>query len=201
METVWRYLQERKLKRHRRTEDFAHPARDPEPENPNYPGGHAFASRSEWLQQVALRHLFSYLVRLVTLMHRLPQAEPRHYRELASWLRAAADSEFKVLEDFHAALEALDRRRGLALPQRKFIKSLMKAAEGADALAVQSDKEIETEIPKAVVAMIARALHELFGKHMYGITATLASLVLNREITETQAREYIGRRKGLGKRI
>ena len=132
---------------------------------------------------------------MVTLALSLPApATPgfveQFYRQEAADQRAQAKIWSSKID------ELIEDQAGYEVKREKIVSHLLAAADAIEAIANQSRVHIERAVPKAAIMLIARKMDELFGpsdarQPMYGQTATIASIVLRREITADEVRGTI----------
>jgi hypothetical protein len=200
MENVWKYLQRRRREDHYRTSDFENPARDLAPEGSErdraFPP--SFRTRAAYMQHVAMETFYCDVLSLMTggRFNRFggpyPTPTPTDefisqwrtpYRDLAEELQAEAKtiSVDPRFIDFPHELHKLKRR-------------LLQAADAYEELASASQGDNIRRVPAAVTAHVARNLKTLFGHGMYSQAATVATIILGRDVTAAEAREWC--RKG-----
>jgi hypothetical protein len=180
MQQVWRSLQNKRrdLKaRSTRTNKYQFPARDFYPDCGAVREG--FKTRAEWIQQAALRALYEEII----LFGRqcLPSrqsSEPFNiFHPEASQLRASAAQ----YANWPGVPPVLLRKR-----QRQ----LLRAADACEAVAEANWADNRNSIPGVLTAHIGERLHGMFGKRMYGTTATVATVILGITMTDSEAREH-----------
>jgi hypothetical protein len=176
MEAVWKYLQKHKRTGYRRTEVYEHAVRDPQAHSGV--NRSSFPTRAVWLQQLAMREVYIDAVRWAR-MCAAPASSDHPYLTDALRLRAEA----QILENEPFGLSVAMKRR-LATRLRRAADAYADAAKEARA-------KTSEEIPRYVMMMIAGRMHNLFGKRMYGQAATIASLIMQRDVTPTMVREAI----------
>src|ERR1700730_12228626 len=64
-------------------------------------------------------------------------------------------------------------------------------ADADESAAKDAGARTVEELPRYLAAMIAGRLHELFGKQMYGQAATVAGLIMERDVTLAMVREAV----------
>jgi hypothetical protein len=192
MESVWKYLQRKKRGDYQfePTNYYENPVRDlassPERDRAFPP---PFTSRATYMQNAAMGVFYSDVLCLIRFWHPHPiinefasQWRTQH-RDLTEGLRAkakliTADPRFT---NFPRELHKLERR-------------LLQAADAYEELAEVSQDDIIKRMPAAVTGYIAWCLQNLFGHKMYGQAAVVASVILDRDVTPAEAREWC--RKG-----
>ena len=184
MQQVWAYLQRKRRDQHVRTHEYQYAARDPAPESDYKSDG--IATRAEWLQQVALMRLYSKMITLGrwSLPH-APMSEVRYYRDEAVALRQKADAEARAGAEKDRRVERCGSEHKEY--ERALRRAAVKAERMADAIQADDDKRLPVVV---TAALIGEELKRLFGERLIGQAAIIASVVLDREVTPSQAREY-----------
>jgi hypothetical protein len=177
MEAVWKYLQKHKRKGYRRTEVYEHAV--PDPMAHSRVNRSSFPTRAIWLQQVAMRELYTEAVRWAC-GYAAPASSDHLYLTDALRLRAEAQ---QCLEREPFGLSVATKRR--------LATRLRRAADAYTDAAKEAHTKASEEIPRYVMMMIAERMHELFGKRMYGQAAVVAALVLGRDVSATMVREAV----------
>ena len=138
-----------------------------------------FKTRAEWIQQAALRALYEEIIfwGRLSLPSRQSSEPINIFHREASQLRASA----ALYANWPGAPPVLLRKR-----QRQ----LLRAADACEAVAEANRADTSNSIPGALTAQIGARLHGIFGKRMYGTTATIASVVLDTSVTDSEAREH-----------
>jgi hypothetical protein len=193
METVWRYMQRRQRdreKRHVRTHLYDRAARDDNP-NADNPAPGKFPTRSETLQQLAMSQTYGDMVRLTRLygMSSGPARGPRSHPHLAQphpWNSTAAELRAMASRvEAGTAKMRTHRRRDIA--------------DTAGVIESQIEQEINNtidNIPAAVVRIIGGKLERRFGVTMVGQAATIASVILDSEMSTEKAQRFLCARWG-----
>jgi hypothetical protein len=166
METVWSELEKRERKSHQPTPTFHHKARVDVPLGPQGEIDIRYKVMAELLERAYL----------AAKTPRILQSYAQ-YAGLANQLRIDAD---RVRNDQLGGAKA-----------ERLADRLDKAAEAYDEMG-------KLESPnhyRAAVADIAEFMSERFGSRMYGLTATIASVALECEISLSKVREWFSRRK------
>jgi hypothetical protein len=197
MEHVWKYLQRRRREDYRQTSNFENPVRDLAPEGPERDRAFPppFRTRAIYMQHVAMEVFYSDMLGLMTggRFNRFggPYPTPPPFdefvdphRDLAERLRAEAkiiSVDPRFIDSPHE-LHKLERR-------------LLEAANAYEELARAARGVTLRQMPAAVTGQVARNLQRLFGRKMYSQAAVVASVILNRDVTAAEAREWC-RHKG-----
>jgi hypothetical protein len=207
MEAVWAYLRRRRRDvedRHVRTHEYAHAARDDNPNDPN--PDPRFPTRNEALQQHALRRLYGEVVRLTRLYgvpSRPKRRPPAHPLAPGVHPNMALPNRFEREAAAHrVTAERLASRPIMpARERRKVQKALQRAALSYDALAAAVVAETIDHLPVAVARGIARKLFQGFvgqrttaaggpiGDYMPTQAAIIASVIFGQTITASDV-EY-----------
>jgi hypothetical protein len=197
MKNVWRYLESKRRIRSRRSAHYQHPAIDPMRHESYARDG--FSTRAEWMQQIGMRAIYEMMFRLArpglmrrwTEMHTYNQCsmeefsleeiwnQPNPFRDQAATLRANATKWSEQLNENNNGFAEL----------QKAIALMLRAADSLDAAYRARFRTTPREVLTAVTALIARQMASFFGTPMYGQTAIIASVVLDRSVTIDQARE------------
>jgi hypothetical protein len=177
MEAVWKYLQKHRRAGYRRTDDYEHAVRDPMAHSGV--NRSSFPTRASWLQQLAMRELYIEAVRWACA-YAAPASPDHLYLTDALRLRGEAQ---QCLEREPFGLSVATKRR--------LATRLRRAADAYTDAAKEARTKASEEIPRYVMMMIAGRMHDLFGKRMYGQAATIASLIMERDVTPTMVREAI----------
>jgi hypothetical protein len=165
MATVWRELEKRERQSHQPTPTFHHKARVDVPPGPQ---------GDIDIQYNAMKQLLAFAL-LAAKTPRILQSYPQ-YSGLANQLRSDAD---RVRNDQPGA------------KAERLAKSLVRAADAYDEIGrLESANHYRTAI-----ADIAEFMSERFGSRMHGLTATIASVALEREISPSKVREWFSRPK------
>jgi hypothetical protein len=175
MEAVWTYLQKRRRVGYRRT-GYEHAPHDPMAHSGV--NRSSFPSRAVWLQQLAMRALYIDIIAWGRGF--AAPSSPRHpYHADADRLRA----EVRFLGNEPFGLSAATKRRLASL--------LRRTADAYESAAKEARARTVEELPRYLAAMIAGRLHELFGERMYGQAATVAGLIMERDMTVAMVREAV----------
>jgi hypothetical protein len=174
MEGVWKYLQRHKRMNYRRT-GYEHAVYDPQAHSGV--NRSSFPTRAIWLQQLAMREFYIDAIRWGRMCAAPVTPAPRSY--LSRVLRAEAS----LVEQGMSLLDLS------AETKRKVAKELRRAADVYEDAAQESRAKTSKEVPRYLMAMVAQRLRDLFGTPMYGQAATVASLILGRDVTATMVRE------------
>jgi hypothetical protein len=193
MEHVWKYLQRRRREDHYRTADYENPVRDLAPKGPfPLPFPSPFPTRAAYMQNVAMGTFYFNVLCLMTggrfnqFGGPYPTSPPflsqfrSSYRDRAEALRAEAKSISEISRKVYDLPRELDRLE----------RSLLQAADAYEKLANASRADSRRQMPAAVTKYIAEELQTLFGHRMYGQTAVVASVILDRDVTTAEAREW-----------
>jgi hypothetical protein len=188
MKSVWKYLQRKKRNHHKWTGDYENPVFDP---IPNAPFPAPFPSRSVWMQHLAMEKFYCDLICMMTWgrFGRFGAPHPAT-EDLAKWrtpyLERAAElrAEAKLVSEINRSVENCPRELD------KVAHRLTQAAVAYEELAHASHADSERRVPAVVTAQIAKDLKVLFGRKMYGQAATVASVILEREVTAAETREW-----------
>jgi hypothetical protein len=166
MENVWQQLSKRQRQKYRAAENFHHKAQPP---------FHNSLRPSKDIQYSAMRELFVWICMAAHWSWLLQTASPS-YSKRAEQLRADA------VRVSHSRLS----RKGAKLANR-----LVRAASAYEELGQLPSFDDH----RTVVADIVLFMRERFRSPMYGLTAAIASVALEREITASKVREWSRRTK------
>jgi hypothetical protein len=206
MKDVWAYLRRRRRDvqaRHVRTHEYAHAARDDNPNDPN--PDPRFRTRNEALQEHALRRLYGEVVRLTRLYgvpSRAARRPPAH--PLAPGVHPTLALPNRSEREAAAHLAEAERLSCGPMPareRRKVQKALQRTAASYDALAAAVVAQTIDHLPFAVARGIARKLFQGFigqrtnaaggpiGDFMPTQAAIIASVIFGQTITASDV-EY-----------
>ena len=92
--------------------------------------------------------------------------------------------------------QLVEDQAGFETKRKRIVSHLSEAADAIEAIARQHTTSLKRDVSKGVIMMIARTMDELFGpsnarQPMYGQTATIASIVLERQVTAQEVRGTI----------
>jgi hypothetical protein len=199
MEGVWKYFQRKRREGHHRACDYENPVHDLPPS----PGRDRafpppFTSRATYMQNLAMGVFYSDILCLMTAgrinrfggpyptpppLNEFVSQRCAQHRDLTEGLRAKAKliTTDPLFTEFPRELRKLERR-------------LLQAADAYEELANAAQDVTLRQVPAAVTGYIARCLQNLFGHKMYGQAAVVASVILDRDVTPAEAREWC--RKG-----
>jgi hypothetical protein len=197
LERVWKYLQRKKRKDHQRTDSYEYPVRDLGSDGPFPP---SFPTRAIWMQHLAMEIFYCEVLCLMTggRINRFggPWPTPTPIDEFVSQLRTPYRNRVEELRAEAKSISKIDREiEDCPRELDRIERSLLRTADAYEQLAHASRTDSERRIPAMVTKQIARHLEALFGRRMYGQAAAVSSVILDRDVTAAEAREWC-RHKG-----
>jgi hypothetical protein len=157
----------------------------------------SFSTRAEWMQQIALGSTYNLMLHLgqLILPSRTGQTSaprrdwPQELRNLPNVFENQAAALRDAAQRWSSWIEtASQTQTGFHAQLAKKILELRRLADDFDGLRKAWDetwtfRTDAEEARTALVAHVARRMQELFGTPMYGQSATIASVVLDLEVT------------------
>jgi hypothetical protein len=191
MEGVWKYLLRRRREEHQQTTEYENAIRDTEPDG-RYPM--SFSTRAIWMQHLAMKLLYDKVICMMTV-GRIgsfrTSFESANVPSLCSWSNNPYLKRAEELRAEARSISAIDRRIENCPDELDALeRQLVVAANAYFNFAAASLTDSERRIPPMVTAQVCRDLQSFFGRKLYSQAATIATIILNREVTAANAREW-----------